>query len=822
MAISKLILGDYKYDLLTQRLFNPENKLCILRNQSLNVLHYLAQHANQTVSKAELFAAIWKGVSVTDDSLVQCIADIRRALQDQQHVILKTVARRGYVLIAHEPVIDTLPVICEEVMPLVGRHQELQTLCAMINDPQCRLITLVGLGGVGKSRLAKTLAKHASVYFTHGVHFIELASVQCPEFIPQTLATALGFSLQGAYTPLEQLQRALVTQCKLLILDNVEHLITDLTVCSTLLEACPYLKILTTSRLPLKCYGEWLYHLQGFTLPPPGEITSCAAVDLFIQIARRLNYDFVANATEQQHILAICRLVEGLPLGIEIAASWTKHLSCAEILVELRQHLQAASEQDRGDISALTQVLKQSWQMLTAREQIILQTLALFRGKFTRQAASKLVEIELADFSSLMDKSILARDKAGYYSLHEVMRQHASELRLANQQHIPMAQRFVEYHLEIAETVDAIIFGGQQLTGMARLESEHDNFRTCLILCNPTLNHPAVRAELGLKLVGSLGMFWFLANHWQEGYSWAEHFLQLYQHEPPSSAQVGALLAAGGIAALLDKQTIAEQYLHLGTERASQLGDNRHSARGLLALSVLRRLQGRYAESIQYGQQSMQLFTAINDEGGYQFNLVNTGHALLRLERYDEAIQALEECINLNQKIGLTISMPYALVNLGRLYGKLQQLHTARTYLQQSIQIAEQLGILLYRAQALCKLGWIELSDGNIHLAMQHLCSSMTDYMRLGDREGQIEVMQGIGVIKALQGNLLQAWQCLAATDNLAQHLNLSPSADTQTLLTDVKQCIQQNLTPSELALHRHLGLTNGLDSLFTTLTDSH
>lgn len=820
MLASKLSLGRYHYDLLTQRLFSSESKPCTLRNQSLKVLHYLAQHANQTVSKTELFAAVWQGISVTDDSLVQCIADIRRVLQDQQHTILKTVARRGYILVAHELISDTLLVAREDLTPLVGRQQELQTLCTMLQDPQCRLITILGLGGVGKSKLAKALVKQVWHYFTQGVHFVELAPLQSAELIPQTIATVLGFSLQGVYTPLEQLKRILATQCTLLILDNVEHLSTELTLCATLLEACPALRILTTSRLPLRCYGEWLYHLQGFALPAVGEVAACAAVELFIQTARRLRYDFVADALEQQHILAICRLVDGLPLGIEIAASWTKYLSCAEILVELREHLQAASAPANDGISALTQVLQQSWQMLSAREQIIMQTLALFRGKFTRESVAVLAGTELADFGSLMDKSMLARDKTGYYSLHEVMRQYASELRLANQQHNSMAQRFVEYHLEIAETVDTVIFGGHQLTGIARLESEHDNFRACLALCNPVIEQQAVCAKLGLKLVSSLGMFWFLANHWQEGYSWAEHFLQLHPQEESSSAKAGALLAAGGIAALLDKQPIAERYLSLGTEIAAQLGNDRHLARGLLALSVLRRLQGRYAESIQYGQQSMQLFNALSDEGGYQFNLVNTGHALLHLEHYDEAIQALEECISLNQKIGLTISMPYALVNLGRLYGKLQQLHAARTYLQQGIQIAEQLGILLYRAQALCKLGWIEFSQGNLILAMQYLCKSMTDYLQLGDREGQIEVMQGIGAIKALQGNLTQAWQCVAAADNLFQHLKLSPSPDTQLLLVDVRQRIQQGLTPSELALHRHLGLTQGLDTLFTKLND--
>ncbi|QQZ28858.1 tetratricopeptide repeat protein [Thiothrix subterranea] len=822
--VSSLVLGCHHYHLSEQLLLDTQGASCTLRSQSLSVLHYLALNANKTVSKAELFAYVWKDAYVTDDSLVQCIADIRRVLQDNKHEIVKTVPRKGYLLVAHLPVTD-LPA-SEGLLPFIGRHKELHELTTMLHDASCRLITVVGLGGVGKSRLVKTLAQRLAEYFRHGIGCVELASVQHPDLIANAIGASLGIALQGSRPPIEQLHMALSSQHKLLILDNLEHLLPDVGICEALLEHCPTLKILATSRLPLQVYGEWRYQLQGL-LPPSGEIApECAAFSLFVQSARQVDYTFAPDETDQQTILEICRLVDGLPLGIEMAARWIRQLSCEEILQELRSSLlptalNANSKENASTMPAVTNVVQQSWQMLTAREQQIMQALALFQGKFTREAASAVAGAGLADYGGLLDKSMLYRKENGHYVIHEVMRQYANEVRFAKQSHCPTTQRFVEYHLEVAERVDAGILGGQQLPGLAHLEGEHDNFRACLALCHSDTNPQAMSSEIGLRLVGSLGMFWFMANHWQEGYRWAESFLAIHRHAQPSLAQAMAMLTAGGISALLDNHGVAEQYLSRGTEMAAHFGGDWQTARGLMALSVFRRLQGRYDESLQCGQQSMQLFATVYDEGGYQFNLANSGHVLLRLGRYDEAVQALEQCIDLNQKIGLTISMPYALVNLGRLHWQLRQLGYAREYLHQSIQIAEKLGIALYRAQALCKLGWIELSDANIALGLQHLNSSMEAYLHLGDREGQIEVMRGIGVASALQGNLAQAWQCIAAADNLSQHLKLSPSPDTLVLLEEVKQRIQQGLTTSELALHRHMGLVSGLESLYTDLVKS-
>ncbi|MEB4590255.1 winged helix-turn-helix domain-containing protein [Candidatus Thiothrix sp. Deng01] len=823
MTPHTLRLGSHHYDMAQQQLLDTQGQPCTLRHQSLQVLHELATQANKVVSKDELFRKVWPNVQVTDDSLVQCVADIRRALQDDKHEILKTVPRRGYVLVAHACADAPATNLPEDVLPFLGRHQEQQDLQAMLANPACRLISIVGMGGVGKSRLAKAIARQTTYPFAQGVCWVELAAVQEPDLIPAAIAAAAGIAIQGIREPVEQLQTGLASRQLLLVLDNMEHLLPEAGICQALLAANPHLKILVTSRLPTHVYGEWLYHLYGFPLPPEGELAgSCAAFDLFMQSARRVNHAFSLKPVEHEAVREICRLVEGLPLGIEIAASWVQHLTCPEILLEMRRHLQATTHAGDGALdpepSALASVLWQSWQMLSPREQRILQVLALFRGKFSRDAASAISGAHLGDYAGLIGKSMLRRNEEGHYSLHEVMRQYASDHRLASQQHPAVAQRFVEYHLEMVEQVDNVIFSGEQLAGLARLEGDHDNFRECLSLCHPEHHRQAAMPELGLRMVGALGMFWFLANHWQEGYGWAERFLELHRHERPSVAQAMALLTAGGISALTDNHTVAEQYLCRGTDMAGYLGNQIQSARGLLALSVLRRLQGRYAESIGCGEQSVALFKTVGDEGGYQFNLVNMGHSLLWLERYDEAVNALEECIRLNHQIGMTISMPYALVNLGRLHWKLGDVMAARAYLQQSLQMAEQLGILLYHAQALCSLGWIEASEGNAEAALGFFRRSMGDYLHLGDREGQVNVMKGAGVAKTMLNELALAWQFMVVAEDLAGHLKIPLLPDNQPLFEASKQRVQRELSPGLLALHRNLGRASSLKALLTLI----
>jgi transcriptional regulator with XRE-family HTH domain len=229
--------------------------------------------------------------------------------------------------------------------PLVGREHELAAIVRLLQETSCRLLTLVGPGGIGKTRLAIEAATHQQAAFAEGVYFVSLAPVSAVEFIIPTIASALAFTFYGPTEPQTQLLNYLRQKRVLLVLDNFEHLLafpqgTDLL--AELLRHAPALKLLTTSRERLNLQGEWVLEIQGLPVPPNdqgSDLEAYSAALLFVQSAQRARVGFVLLPEERPAVARICRLMEGMPLGIELAASWVRSLSCQEIAQESERSL---------------------------------------------------------------------------------------------------------------------------------------------------------------------------------------------------------------------------------------------------------------------------------------------------------------------------------------------------------------------------------------------------------------------------------------------------------------------------------------------------
>ncbi|MGB9724492.1 MAG: ATP-binding protein, partial [Chloroflexia bacterium] len=216
--------------------------------------------------------------------------------------------------------------------PFVGREKELAQVLSLLDYPHCRLLTLVGPGGVGKTRLALQAAAEKVENFSHGVYFVPLAALASPEFLVSAIADALRFSFYGPEEPQTQLASYLREKRMLLVLDNFEHLLAGAGRVAELLQAAPEVKVMATSREALRLHGEWVFPLGGLERPAEEEeeVERYAAVQLFLQGARRARPDFLLSAEDRPAVVRICRLVEGLPLGIELASSWVRVLSCGE------------------------------------------------------------------------------------------------------------------------------------------------------------------------------------------------------------------------------------------------------------------------------------------------------------------------------------------------------------------------------------------------------------------------------------------------------------------------------------------------------------
>ena len=299
--------------------------------------------------------------------------------------------------------------------PLIGREPELATLNRLLCDPQCRLLTLAGPGGIGKTRLALELASTQRAQFPDGVFFVPLVSLSLPEFIAPAIRSALGLSSSSPLDPKEQLLNHLRQKSLLLVLDNLEHLLEGVGLLAELLEQAPGVKLLVTSRERLNMQGEWLFDLQGLPVPPLDQVDRAeeySAVALFVQSARRAQVGFELSAEERPWVARICQLVEGMPLAIELAAAWVRLLSCREIAQEIERNLDFLSTSAR-DLPerhrSMRAVFDHSWQMLSAEEQRVLRALSVFRGGFLREAAEQVTGASLSLLSALVTRSLVHR-----------------------------------------------------------------------------------------------------------------------------------------------------------------------------------------------------------------------------------------------------------------------------------------------------------------------------------------------------------------------------------------------------------------------------
>lgn len=385
----------------------------------------------------------------------------------------------------------------------IGRADELAELRSLLADPACRLLTLHGMGGVGKTRLASALADMEQNAFPDGVHVVALDAVAAPELFAQTVARACGLQPAGSASPLELVASFLHDRAALLLVDNVEHLLGEdasdpksipSQMASLLRGTGPRVKVLVTSREPLRLQEEWLYELSGLAYPraadAPADAQGYAAVEFFAQRARQAYVGF-SLAAELPNVVQLCEVLEGLPLGLELAASWVRSVPCAEIVQglqaraqELRnRHLNRATRHD-----SLGAVVAYSWDRLPLEQREALSGLAVLRGTFSREAAEFVAHAGLRTLTALSEKSLLQRAAGGRFHMHEVVRQFAWEHPDAAQKARPSRQAAAQrrrdtFFMEMLRTIRPRLDAATEAETLSVIEAEGANVREAWRSC---------------------------------------------------------------------------------------------------------------------------------------------------------------------------------------------------------------------------------------------------------------------------------------------------------------------------------------------------
>ena len=335
--------------------------------------------------------------------------------------------------------LDNLPI---PPTPFVGRRVELQEIAIHLADPNSRLITLLGPGGTGKTRLAIQVASDQRAHFQHGVCFVSLASLRSGQPILPSIIDSLELPIsRGEKSASQQLIDFLHPRKLLLVLDNFEHLISEAPMVSEILQQAPELKILVTSRIRLNLQSELVAEISGLSFPAPydienfskdnGFIDKYCAAEFFLRAAQRTRMDFAITHTDYAAVARITQLVGGMPLGLELAASWVNILTPDEIAIEIEQGLDflESSLQDVPERQrSMRAVFDHSWKLMSAREQAIFPKLSVFRGGFSRDAAKKILGVTPRDLMELVNKSLIQRSLDGRFDLHPLLRQYATEV----------------------------------------------------------------------------------------------------------------------------------------------------------------------------------------------------------------------------------------------------------------------------------------------------------------------------------------------------------------------------------------------------------
>lgn len=644
----------------------------------------------------------------------------------------------------------------------VGRDEELADVCGRLQTPECRLLSLVGPGGMGKTRLALRAADELLPNFMHGVFFVPLAPVESVDFLVPTIAGQLNFSFYGDQDLKQQLLGFLRTKHMLLLLDNFEHLLEGAGLVAEILFHAPDVKVLVTSRERLNLREEWMVNLRGMALPDqtmeidPDALVDCGAVQLFSYSARRALPGFTLSEEEIPYVLHICRLVDGMPLGIELAAAWVRVLRCEEICAEIEAGLDFLSSPLRNVSprhQSLRAVFEYSWNLLSSAEQDVLGRLAVFRGGFRRDAASRVARTSLSILTSLVDKSLLRRSFAGYYEIHGLLRQFAAE-KLAETPHAEETHmHHCAYYAAFLAMQEARLKGRRQKQALLELETEIENVRAAW---RWAIAHRCY-AEIDRALDG-LYLFYDMTGRILELDTALRDVLDMLETAPDQERLLGRALARlGGTCFYLSRFNEAKAVLERGLRLLETYGDEQDLAAAYSYLGSVSRMVGDYEAAQQFHEQALALSEQCVDRWHVAYVLNNLGFLANASGDYETAWRRCEESLAIRRALDDSFGAAETLKVLGDIAYNLGDYEEAKRILQESVEIYRSVDYHWGTAFSLQALGDVVRELGEHREARTIFDEAYTIFNELGGRVGAEVALVNLGRIAYEMGEYAES-----------------------------------------------------------------
>jgi predicted ATPase/DNA-binding winged helix-turn-helix (wHTH) protein len=795
----KYSFGEFVLDAGRATLFRSRREVK-LRPKVYDALLYLLDHRGRLVGKEELNQALWPNASVTEDSLVQCLVELRRALGAGAQDVVKTVPRRGYIFtapVSEDGVETNVSPASRHIplprTPLIGRERELGAIKQALLDHTIRLVTLTGMGGSGKTRLAVQAAAELEPEFESRVYFVSLASITNPDLVPTAAAESMGIHESGRpfRDLLKQHLRDNSGSRTVLILDNFEHLMAASPLVVELLEAAGALKVLVTSREALRVYGEHEFPVPPLALPDarqlesPDALLSNAAVALFAQRAAAVKPDFTISRDNARAVAEICSRVDGLPLAIELAAARVKMLPPHAMLARLESRLQLLTAGAR-DLPARQQTLRKtidwSYDLLNESEQKLLRRMGVFSGSSTLEGAEAVCNTRMdlgADIfdvmASLVDKSLIVQADDGrdepHFTMLETIREYCLE-RLGEEAEADAVRRaHAAYCLVLAEEGNPDLNESERAAWLARCEVEHDNFRVALDWLFHTDS-----LEWAFRLCFALFRFWDMREHFAEGRARLETVRRLsgskYAKErAKASHYLAALMNSQGD--FLASAHMAEQGLWIYRD----LKDDWGVAISLNALAIGTRERGDYAKSQSLFEEALACWRSLGDRVAIARCLNNLANVVKARANYGRARALLQEAAHIFADLGDRSGAAWSLSQQGDVAREQGDLPAARNGYERALAAFREAGDWWGVARSLTDLGHVACELQDHATARATYTEGLDIFNNLGHKRGIALALEGFACSAWAMGDAARALSIAAAAARVRQQIGspLSP-----------------------------------------------
>ena len=725
---------------------------------------------------------------------IALLMDALRLLPDDRITFVTAAgARSSLVGTVTSPAARALSEIPAPPTALIGREREEASVVHLLRRERGRLVTLIGPGGVGKTRLALQVAATLQADYPDGAAFVDLAPVRDPALAPSAIAKAVGMRAVGGQSARDALLVYLRDRHVLLVLDNFEQVLDAAPIVTALVDHCPHLTILTTSRAALGIRAEQRFLVSPLATPDPRrqvileEVAGYAAVQLFAARAQAVLPSFALDAENAAAVAAVCQRLDGLPLAIELAAARIALLPPQALLARLssRLGLLTGGARDLPDRQrTLRATIEWSYDLLDEEERRLFGQLAAFAGGWTLAAAEAVCAAAdgasaqspgmdvLNTLHSLMDKSLVRRiegaDDAPRFTMLETIREYGLEC-LATSDETAMLRRHADFFLSLAERADAALGGDDQLAWLGQLEMEHENLRAALRWFIRRGHDPAA----GVRLTGTLAPFWEARGYLREGREWLEEALRGSPPEEPA-LRARALGGAGRLAFRQGDHDAAQALLAESLMLARRVGDEQLAAHALFNLGNVAWQRGDLATADALCEESLALARRAGDRGTIAHVLGRLGGIAWDHGTYARSRTLLEESLALRRQLGDRQQIAHSLYSIGHVAWTQGDWDAAQAYDAESLALARELGETQAIAHALNNLGLVARSTGNHHAAQAYLEDCLAISRETGDQWLQTFALAWLGYVVQEQGDTEQAAAYFAESLTVARQRGMT------------------------------------------------